>query len=55
MVKIKYWIQDTMESGHWEETEPMERSEANTMLDLRVFDGARVIKVDSNKEISRRT
>lgn len=50
MVKIEYWMQDTIESGHWEETQPMDRTEANSLLDLRVFDGARVVKVDLNKE-----
>jgi len=51
MVSIKYWVQETMESGRWIITKPMCESTAKTVVDRRIFDRAEILEVEGNQPL----
>ena len=49
MVRLEIWIQDTLESGHWELTGLMTRKMAQTLIDSNCYERARIVE-DSGEE-----
>ena len=37
--RIRYWVQDTQEGGHWELTGLMTDKQVKTLVENRFFDG----------------
>ena len=46
-VYIKYWVQDTIEAGHWRYTKKTPRSVARRVIEERVFDQAEIVEVEN--------
>jgi hypothetical protein len=42
-VMIRYWSQDTIESGHWEETALIPRNIAEKMIEYGVFERGEIV------------
>lgn len=47
MKRIEYWVQDTIEAGHWELTAPV--SQGYIDLCLKIYDSGRVVELDHER------
>ena len=43
MVRIRFWVQDTIESGRWISTEPMTLKQAELVVDAYRYNSKRAI------------
>ena len=41
---IRYWVQDTIESGHWELTWLLSRENAQKLIDGNIFEDAKIME-----------
>jgi len=50
MVRIRYWQQDTLESGRWCLTGPMSEEMANRVIDESLYESASIIPWSAEEE-----
>ena len=43
LYRIKYWVQDTAEAGHWQHSGPMSKGAADLAIDEHFFDRAEIV------------
>jgi hypothetical protein len=43
LYRVKYWVQDTQESGHWQHTGPMSADAASVAIDEHFFDRCEIV------------
>jgi len=46
IVRIRYWQQETMESGGWRLTEPMSKPTAEKLIEAQVYEQAEIAPND---------
>ncbi len=46
VVQIRYWQQETMDSGGWRLTEPMSQSTAEKLIEAQVYEQAEIVPDD---------
>jgi len=46
VVRIRYWQQETMESGGWSLTEPMSQYTAEKLIEAQVYEQAEIVPND---------
>jgi hypothetical protein len=45
LVQIRYWCQETMESGRWVTTETMDKDIAEKLIESRVYERAEIVAI----------
>lgn len=49
LVRVRYWITTSLQSGTWLTTEPISYEDAQRMIDSGLYTNAHIIEVDEHE------